>query len=236
MNTATIGYIRVSTAEQATSGSSLAAQESAIRAYCAMRGLELVAIITDGGVSATIPLAERPGGRQMFDALATSAVAHVVATKLDRLFRRVSDCSACVRSWDNAGVSLHLLDLGGQAVDTSSAMGRFFLSLMSAVSELERDQLSERITTVLAHKRSKGERWSKDAPFGSQWSANNTVEPCQPELDALEVMHTSQQAGHTLSEIAHILAECGITTRRGTAWTRSRVHQVLHSTSSSALP
>ena len=225
-----IGYIRVSTEEQATSGSSLAAQQSAIRAYCVMRGIDLVSIVQDAGISATVRLADRPGGHYLTETLGASAVHAVVATKLDRLWRRVADCSECVRQWDSAGVSLHLLDLGGQAVDTSSAMGRFFVSLMSAVAELERDQLSERITSVLAHKRSKGERWCKNAPYGSQWSSEGHIEPCQAELDAVEVMRAAQHAGHSLTEIQAILSECGITNRRGESWSKSRVHEALKAT------
>ena len=47
-----VGYIRVSTEEQATTGVSLDAQEAAIRAYCTMRNLRLVEVVVDAGVSA----------------------------------------------------------------------------------------------------------------------------------------------------------------------------------------
>ena len=47
-----VGYFRVSTEEQAVSGLGLAAQEKAIRQECRRRGLPLLAIQTDAGVSA----------------------------------------------------------------------------------------------------------------------------------------------------------------------------------------
>ena len=47
-----IGYIRVSTSEQAAEGVSLAAQEAKIRAYCELNDLELVELISDAGLSA----------------------------------------------------------------------------------------------------------------------------------------------------------------------------------------
>ena len=47
-----VGYVRVSTEEQADHGVSLDAQEAALRAYCSMRGLEMVELVRDPGVSA----------------------------------------------------------------------------------------------------------------------------------------------------------------------------------------
>ncbi len=46
-----IGYMRVSTAEQAEEGVSLDAQRAMIQAYAQMRGLEVTDIIVDEGVS-----------------------------------------------------------------------------------------------------------------------------------------------------------------------------------------
>ncbi len=60
---AAIGYIRVSTQEQADYGVSLDAQDARIRAYCTMRGLDLLDLVMDAGVSAgKYTLDERDGG------------------------------------------------------------------------------------------------------------------------------------------------------------------------------
>src|SRR5262245_20985628 len=57
---AAVGYVRVSTLEQAAHGISLEAQEERIRAYATLRGLDLRALVTDAGVSAgKYTLAER---------------------------------------------------------------------------------------------------------------------------------------------------------------------------------
>ena len=61
-NFAAIGYIRVSTEEQASSGVGMADQRLRITAYCGLRGLNLVRIIEDGGASGGKLLASRPGG------------------------------------------------------------------------------------------------------------------------------------------------------------------------------
>ena len=61
---------------------------------------------------------------------------YAVQTKLDRLFRNCQDCLQVTALWDRLGISLHLIDLGGQAIDTSSAMGRFFLTVMGGAAEI----------------------------------------------------------------------------------------------------
>lgn len=82
-----VGYVRVSTEEQAAEGVSLDAQEAALRAYSAMRGLTLVEVVIDAGVSAGKPLSSREGGRRVLDLVKRGKVGAVIAWKLDRLFR-----------------------------------------------------------------------------------------------------------------------------------------------------
>ena len=66
-----VGYARVSTDEQATSGLGLDAPEAAIRAEVDRRGWELVAVVTDGGVSGGKAPADRPRFAQVLEMLAT---------------------------------------------------------------------------------------------------------------------------------------------------------------------
>jgi DNA invertase Pin-like site-specific DNA recombinase len=147
-----VAYIRVSTLDQAEHGVSLEAQDERLRAYCLSAGLELVAVIREDGVSGSVPLADRPQGVELLAAL-KQGVAHVVALKLDRLFRDAEDALRQTRAWDRAGVALHLVDMGGQSINTASAMGRMMLTMMAAFAELERNLIAERTTQALQHKR-----------------------------------------------------------------------------------
>lgn len=69
------------------------------------------------------------------------------------------------RPWGRQGVAMHLLDMGGQAINTASAMGRMFLTMTGGFAELERNLIAERTRTALQHKRDKGEAVSR-APRG----------------------------------------------------------------------
>jgi DNA invertase Pin-like site-specific DNA recombinase len=86
-----ISYIRVSTDDQVRGGVSLDAQEERIRAYCEASNLKLISVVREEGVSAAIPLDQRPGGRNLIRQLNESKGANVVALKLDRLFRNAED-------------------------------------------------------------------------------------------------------------------------------------------------
>lgn len=87
-----LAYCRVSTTDQANNGVSLAAQAERVQAYCSLKGIDLVDVIIDEGVSAAKPLADRPAGSRVLAAIKAREVQAVVSVKLDRLFRNAVDC------------------------------------------------------------------------------------------------------------------------------------------------
>ena len=119
-----IGYVRCSTQEQADSGLGLTAQAECIRAYCHMKKLVLLEIIDDPGVSGGKPLADREGGKQLLEKIKKRKADAVVMLRLDRMFRNAGDCLTTVEKWEKSGIALHVVDLGGNAIDTTSAAGR----------------------------------------------------------------------------------------------------------------
>jgi site-specific DNA recombinase len=132
-----VAYIRVSTADQLL-GVSLAVQEDRIRAYCQMAELHLVDTIREDGVSAyAIPLSKRPAGIRLLRVIKHSHAEHVVVLKLDRLFRNAADALLQTRKWDTEGIALHLVDIGGQTINTATAVGRMFLTQMAGFAEFE---------------------------------------------------------------------------------------------------
>ena len=219
-----LAYLRVSRAEQ-VDGVSLEAQEAAVRAYCTLRGLDLVDILVDPGVSAGTPLADRPVGGELVAALERGDGQAVVATKLDRLFRDAVDCLEMTRRWDGQGASLHLIDLGGQAIDTSSAIGRFFLTVMAGAAEMERTLIRERIQGALDHKRAKGERIGH-IPFGCTVAADGVLlEVEDVEVLTVERMRALRSDGFSVRRTAVALNGEGLL-NRGRPWTKSAVDRI----------
>lgn len=220
-----VAYIRVSTTEQATEGISLEAQEARVRAYCEMRGLDLVAVVVDAGVSAGKPLQSREGGRQVLDLVAARECEAVVAFKLDRLFRDCVDCLQTTREWDRKGVSLHLLDLGGQALDTSSALGRFFLTVMAGAAELERAQIGERTSAAMSHKRQNGGYVGGMCPYGFRRSEGGELVEDPAEQEVISAARAARADGLSLRAVSRELARQGFTARTGKQFAPNQIRR-----------
>lgn len=230
-------YVRVSTEEQAREGVSLDAQAARLAAYATAHGFAETVLYRDVGVSGSVPLGERPAGAELLAAIAAGAVQHVLAFKLDRLFRDAVDCLRTVRQWDDAGVAMHLVDLGGQAVNTGSAVGRFFLGMLAGVAELERNLIAERTSAALRHKIARGERVG-GPPLG--WAAigdGTAWVPLEEEQAVLSRMREMRTRGATLAQIADTLATEGVPTKtkRG-RWHPTTVRRSLLSQPPVALP
>src|SRR6266540_391959 len=226
MSKQAIGYVRVSTEEQAREGVSLAAQEERIRAYCVLAGLELIEVVREEGVSGAVPLRERPGGQRLSGLGRRSPTRHVVALKLDRLFRDAVDALTQASAWDKAGVAMHLVDMGGQTVNTASAIGRFFLGILAGCAELERNLIGERTALALAHKKSRREAYSP-TPFGFR-RVGDRLEQEPAELTIVERIKREAPAGKSLNAIARELRRDKTPTKKaGGLWYASTVRAVL---------
>ena len=225
-------YCRVSTREQALEGVSLAAQEAALRAYCTLRNLDVAAVVVDAGVSGGKPLATRAGGRRVLDLVESGAVGSVVAYKLDRLFRDACDCLAVTAQWDRQEVALHLVDLGGQSIDTSTAMGRFMLTVLAGAAEMERNQIRERTSGALQHLKNQGVQLGGEALGWTRTDATDAdgrlvVRKVAAECDTVERIMALRADGLTLQAIADTLTADGRPTKRGGKWYPMTVRNVL---------
>jgi DNA invertase Pin-like site-specific DNA recombinase len=224
-----VAYIRVSTVEQAVEGVSLDAQAERIRAYCQLAGLELMDIIREEGVSGTVPLAQRPAGQRLIAALDQHKAAHVIALKLDRLFRDAADALIQTRQWDGKGIALHLVDVGGQTINTASAMGRWFLTMLAGFAELERNQIAERTSTALRHKKSKREVYSP-TPFGFDLTDDKKLSENAAEMAIVQAIASQHKNGVSMNQIAAGLNAQGVRGKKGGAFYASTVRHILGNT------
>lgn len=222
-----IGYCRVSSQEQ-IEGTSLRSQDDAIRAYASMREVDLVDVLVDAGISGGAPLSSRPEGGRLVSMVESGAVEAVIVTKLDRGFRSASDCLNCVESWERRAVGLHILNLGGTTVDTSSPAGKFFITVMAGAAELERNLIRERCNEGRRARKQAGQRVG-EIPFGYELDADGrTLRENPDEQEALSLIHTMRDAGHSLREIAAELNRRGFQTKKSRGqWTHGQVQSIL---------
>lgn len=158
-----VGYVRVSTDDQAREGVSLDAQEARIRAYCEARGWVFTTVVRDEGKSAKD--LNRPGLQRLLGALPRRHrdFDALVVVKLDRLTRSVKDLGTLMEAFKRARIGFTSIQ---ESVDTSSASGELFFNLVASVSQWERRAIGERTKAALAHLRAAGRQVSRWAPYG----------------------------------------------------------------------
>lgn len=220
-------YVRISTLEQ-LKGVSLEAQEERLRAYCQMSGLEVGPedVIREEGVSASVALNKRPGGARLLERIGQGC-SNVVGLKLDRLFRDAYDALGQTKAWDRAGITLHLVDMGGASLNTTSAMGRMLLTCMAGFAELERNLVSDRTCLSLKYKRLHREVYNH-APYGFEIVGKTLVEN-QAELAIVDLMRERRDDGWSLAMIATALNEDHVPTKMNGRWHARTVKNILDS-------
>jgi len=148
-----VGYVRVSTADQADSGAGLAGQREAITAAATGRGWRLKAIYEDPGLSGKG--LQRPGlDRALADVRDGTAQGLVVA-KLDRLSRSLADFTKLMQRSLAEGWAIVALDVG---VDTTTPQGEMVANVMATFAQFERRIIGQRTKDALAIKRQQGVR------------------------------------------------------------------------------
>jgi len=161
-----VGYVRVSTDQQALEGVSLDAQRARLKAYCISQEITLVDLITDDGYSAKS--LDRPGLRAALRMLDQGKADAIVVVKLDRLTRSVKDLGSLCDTYFREGLPYSLLSVG-DAIDTRSAGGKLLLNVLMSVAQWEREAIGERTHEALAELKRQGVRLG-GAPYGWRYS------------------------------------------------------------------
>lgn len=202
-----IGYVRVSTDEQAKEGISLDHQRAKIRAYVKLHDMSLADIIEDQGFSAK-DLKGRPGAQAVIDLAKSGAVQAVVVYKLDRMFRNAAEALSVSTEFNRLGVALHSVT---ESLDTNSAMGRFFFTIMAACAEMERNLISERTRDALRHKKATGQVYNH-IPYGYREEGGRLVED-ENEQKWIGWMKLRRTYGDTYRTIADELNDNKVPTK-----------------------
>jgi DNA invertase Pin-like site-specific DNA recombinase len=147
-----VGYVRVSTGEQADSGAGLEAQRQALQAEAERRGLQLVHVFEDAAASGK-SMNGRPGLLEALEAVEDGRAQALVVSKLDRLSRSLLDFAGLMERARKGGWSLVALDLG---VDTSTPSGEMMASVLATFAQFERRLIGQRTRDALAVKREQG--------------------------------------------------------------------------------
>lgn len=134
-------YARVSTMNQAEEGYSIDGQIDSLEKYCEAMGWDVYNKYIDAGFSGGS--LKRPEMTNLINDVKKGLFDTVLVYKLDRLSRDVRDTLYLIKDVFN----INKIDFVSiqENIDTSSAMGTLFLTLLSAIAEFEREQIKERM-------------------------------------------------------------------------------------------
>jgi site-specific DNA recombinase len=131
-----LGYVRVSTEEQASKGHGLDAQDRAIRSFAESQGFELIGVETDGGVSGSKKPSERDGFRRVLQLAEARLYSTLLVWKFDRLARNLFYSVTTVNDLkEKYGVVLRSVT---EPIDTSNPMGEMIFTLLAGFAAEER--------------------------------------------------------------------------------------------------
>jgi len=211
-------YARVSTLSQANEGISLGAQERTLRQAAELAGYNSVELIREEGRSGK-SIKGRPALRDALGRLSSGSANALFVTRIDRLARSTQDFLTIVDHAHKYNWRLVLLDLN---LDTSSYQGKFVVTVMSALAEMERGIISERQKDVHQERREQGLVWGKD--LGPRKRVSKDIE---------DRVILERNSGASLRQIAAMLNRQNVPTVLGKLWTASTVKHVLNSVESS---
>ncbi|WP_181704455.1 recombinase family protein [Chthonobacter albigriseus] len=220
-----VGYIRVSSDEQAANGFGLVTQESAIRAFAESQGYELVEVVADPGVSGATKPADREGFSRVLAMAEEGAFSVLLVWKFDRLARQlVYAVMAANDLSDRLGVQLRSVT---EPIDTATPMGRTVFAILAGMAEQERAVITERTFLGRREKASRGGFAGGSAPLGYERDREGGLVVDEDAAETVRRIYSRKAEGATLVAIAAELNAAGVQTKRGGRWWPGTVRYVL---------
>lgn len=130
------------------------------RSFAEIHQLEVIGEYRDEAISGKEE--NREGLNQALDAV-TKAGGVLIVYKLDRLARNTGLMLRISKQLEKAGANLASLH---ESIDTTSASGRLFFTIMAAFAEFEREQIAERTSEAMQRHQKNGRRMSKRIRYG----------------------------------------------------------------------
>lgn len=210
-------YARVSSEDQAERGTIENQIEFATK-YCDLHQLEIVEWYKDDGVTGTIPLEQRPEGKRLLGDAKAGKFELLLIYRLDRLGRAARIILNAVYDLEQYGVKIRSMT---EPFDTGDPNGRFLLTVLAGVADLERETILERMWYG-ANRAARAGKWLGGiVPYGYRVNEEGYLEICEaplPGIDMTEadvvrlIYHLVANQGYSTIKVADYLNALGIPT------------------------
>jgi site-specific DNA recombinase len=205
-------YVRVSTAGQVDEGYSLDGQLNSCNAYAASQGWDIVTTYVEEGESAKD--LNRTEVKRMLEDAATGVFDVLLFYRLDRLTRSVRDLHKILDTFERLGIKFRSAT---EMYDTTSAMGRLFITMVAAMAEWERGNLAERVRFGKEQLVREGNWPGGPVPFGYEWDGEQ-MHIVPDEYTTLRELRRLYMAGIGLRNISMELNNRNLLRREGLMW------------------
>ncbi len=222
-------YTRVSTEEQAMEGYSLDAQEEKLLLYCTdiVEDLSVYKIYCDDGYSGRN--IRRPGYQEMMGDINDWDI--ILVLKMDRIHRNTRNFMIMM---DELARKHKEFRSATEDLDTTTAMGRFMVSMIQNLAQLESEQIGERTKIGMKEKADtlsntvhENRTMGFNPPYGYVLD-NGLLHSVPEELAIVKKIYREFAEGCSMSQIGESLNRDGHRTRRGHRWNKDNLSTVLH--------
>ena len=196
-------YARVSTSMQVNDGVSLDVQERQLQHAAELAGYTDIELVREEGRSGK-SISGRPALTEALKRLDSGEAKAIFVTRIDRLARSTKDFLSIIDRANTKGWRLIMLDLN---LDTATYQGRFVVTIMSALAEMERGIIASRQKEVHKDRRDRGVVWGVD--MGPKNKAPQELK---------DLIISLRDSGKSYQHIADYLNSSGEPTQNGRQW------------------
>lgn len=203
-------------------GFSLGEQQEKLEALCKYKGFEVFKVYKDAGISAK-DMEHRPEFQQMLQDMRDKKINYIVAYKLDRVTRSVRDLEVLITELEKHHCYL-ICDRDD--VNTSTANGKFFVRMLTVLSQLEIEIVSERTKFGLTGAIKAGHLPS-NAPLGyKRVDKKVVIDPATKGI--IERIFELYLQGKSYQTIANIFNEEKVLFPEKKKWTDSIIEKIIN--------